>query len=88
MAAEGDIDGVVQEMRLQDTSSSRIMIIGGEKKIGYTLAKSLEEDYKIKNIDPDKDILINGVHNSMNEFYLNYLKMILSESLYYLKMFL
>ena len=55
LAAEGDIDGVVQEMRLQDTSSSRIMIIGGEKKIGYALANSLEEDYKIKIIDPDKN---------------------------------
>jgi len=55
LAAEGDIDGVVQEMRLQGTSSSRIMIIGGEKKIGYALAKSLEEDYKIKIIDPDKN---------------------------------
>ena len=54
LAAEGDIDGVVQEMRLQDTSSSRIMIIGGGK-IGFALAKALEDDYKIKVIDPDKD---------------------------------
>ena len=54
LAAENDIDGVVQEMRLQDTSSSRIMIIGGGK-IGFALAKTLEEDYKIKIIDPDKD---------------------------------
>ena len=54
LAAEGDIDGVVQEMRLQDTSSSRMMIIGGGK-IGYALASALEDDYKIKIIDPDKD---------------------------------
>jgi trk system potassium uptake protein TrkA len=54
LAAESDIDGVVQEMRLQDTSSSRIMIIGGGK-IGYALAKTLEDDYKIKIIDPDGD---------------------------------
>ena len=54
LAAEGDIDGVVQEMRLQDTSSSRMMIIGGGK-IGYALASALEDDYKIKVIDPDKD---------------------------------
>ena len=38
LAAESDIDGVVHEMRLQDTSSSRIMIIGGGK-IGFTLAQ-------------------------------------------------
>jgi trk system potassium uptake protein TrkA len=54
LAAETDIDGVVQEMRLQDASSSRIMIVGGGK-IGFALAKGLEEDYKIKIIDPDKD---------------------------------
>ena len=54
LAAEGDIDGVVQEMRLQDTSSSRMMIIGGGK-IGYALASALEDDYKIKIIDPDRD---------------------------------
>jgi len=41
-------------MRLQDTSSSRIMIVGGGK-IGSALAKGLEDDYKIKIIDPDKD---------------------------------
>ena len=54
IAAESDIDGIVQEMRLQDTTSSRIMIIGGGK-IGFALAKTLEEDYKIKIIDPDKN---------------------------------
>ena len=54
LAAESDIDNIVQEMRLQKTSSSRIMIIGGGK-IGFALAKTLEEDYKIKIIDPDKD---------------------------------
>jgi trk system potassium uptake protein TrkA len=53
LAAEEDIDSVVQEMRLQDTSSSRIMIVGGGK-IGFALAKTLEDDYKIKIIDPDK----------------------------------
>jgi len=54
VAAEGDIDTVVQEMRLQDTSSSRVMIIGGGK-IGFALAKKLEDEYKIKIIDPDRD---------------------------------
>ena len=53
LAAEEDIDNVVQEMRLQDTSSSRIMIVGGGK-IGFALAKTLEDDYKIKIIDPDR----------------------------------
>ncbi|MDA8924807.1 Trk system potassium transporter TrkA [Gammaproteobacteria bacterium] len=54
VAAEEDIDTVVQEMRLQDTSSSRVMIIGGGK-IGFALAKKLEDKYKIKIIDPDRD---------------------------------
>ena len=54
LAAEGDIDSVVQEMRLQDSSSSRMMIVGGGK-IGFALAKTLEEDYKIKIIDPSDD---------------------------------
>ncbi len=54
LAAESDIDSVVQEMRLQDSSSSRMMIVGGGK-IGFALAKTLEEDYKIKIIDPSDD---------------------------------
>ena len=54
LAAESDIDSVVQEMRLQDNSSSRMMIVGGGK-IGFALAKTLEEDYKIKIIDPSDD---------------------------------
>ena len=54
LAAESDIDSVVQEMRLQDSSSSRMMIVGGGK-IGFALAKTLEEDYKIKVIDPSDD---------------------------------
>ena len=54
VAAEKDIDAVVQEMRLQDSSSYRIMIIGGGK-IGFALAKTLEDDYKIKIIDPDRN---------------------------------
>ena len=39
LAAEKDIDSIVQEMRLQDTSSSRVMIIGGGK-IGFAVAQS------------------------------------------------
>ena len=54
LAAESDIDSVVQEMRLQDNSSSRMMIVGGGK-IGFALAKTLEEGYKIKIIDPSDD---------------------------------
>jgi len=54
LAAENDIDGVVHEMRLQDTSSSRIMIVGGGK-IGFTLAQKLESDYKIKIIEPNQE---------------------------------
>ncbi len=54
LAAESDIDSVVQEMRLQDNSSSRMMIVGGGK-IGFALAKALEENYKIKIIDPSEE---------------------------------
>ena len=54
LAAESDIDSVVQEMRLQDNSSSRMMIVGGGK-IGFALAKALEENYKIKIIDPNEN---------------------------------
>ena len=54
LVSEGDIDKVVQEMRLQDTSSSRIMIVGGGK-IGFSLAQALEEDYKIKILEPNHD---------------------------------
>ena len=54
LAAESDIDSVVQEMRLQDNSSTRMMIVGGGK-IGFALAKALEENYKIKIIDPSEN---------------------------------
>ena len=54
LAEEGDIDKGVQEMRLQEESSSRIMIIGGGR-IGFALARSLENDYKIKVIESNQD---------------------------------
>ena len=54
LAEEGDIDKVVQEMRLQEESSSRIMIIGGGR-IGFALARSIENDYKIKVIESNQD---------------------------------
>ena len=64
LAAESDIDSVVQEMRLQDSSSSRMMIVGGGK-IGFALAKTLEENYKIKIIDPS-DSRCEIISNQLN----------------------
>ena len=47
LAAETDIDGVVQEMRLQDTSSSsRIMISGGWQRLGLPWLKVLRKNTK------------------------------------------
>ena len=54
LAAENDIDSVVQEMRLQDSSSIKDDD-SRWRKIGFALAKTLEEDYKIKIIDPSDD---------------------------------
>ena len=64
LAAESDIDNVVQEMRLQEGSSSRMMIVGGGK-IGFALAKTLEESYKIKIIDPS-DSRCELISNQLN----------------------
>ena len=64
LAAESDIDSVVQEMRLQDSSSSRMMIVGGGK-IGFALAKTLEKSYKIKIIDPS-DSRCEVISNQLN----------------------
>ena len=45
-----NIDSIVDEFRDHEESYSRLMIIGGGK-IGYSLAKSLEDDFKIKIIE-------------------------------------
>ena len=48
-----NIDQIVNEFREKIDIYSRIMIVGGGK-IGYSLAKELEANYKIKIIDSDK----------------------------------
>ena len=48
-----NIDQIVNEFREKVDIYSRIMIVGGGK-IGYSLAKELETNYKIKIIDSDK----------------------------------
>jgi trk system potassium uptake protein TrkA len=48
-----NIDQIVNEFREKIDIYSRIMIVGGGK-IGYSLAKELETNYKIKIIDSDK----------------------------------
>ena len=48
-----NIDAIVDEFR-QGETFSRIMIVGGGK-IGYSLAKELENNYKVKLIDSDHE---------------------------------
>ena len=54
ISTEKDIDKIVDEFRDSAESYSRIMIVGGGK-IGFSLAKELENDLKIKIIDSNKD---------------------------------
>jgi len=54
ISSASNIDQIVNEFRDQDDIYSRVMIVGGGK-IGYSLAKELEDDYKIKLIDSNKD---------------------------------
>jgi trk system potassium uptake protein TrkA len=54
VSSNSNIDQIVNEFRDKEESYSRAMIVGGGK-IGYSLAKPLESDYKIKLIDADED---------------------------------
>ncbi len=53
MSSVSNIDLIVNEFRDKIDVYSRVMIIGGGK-IGYSLAKELENDYKIKLVDSNK----------------------------------
>ena len=53
ITSSDNIDQIVNEFREDEKEYSRIMIIGGGK-IGFSLAKDLEDTYKTKLIDSDK----------------------------------
>ena len=53
ISSSDKIDQIVNEFREDEKEYSRIMIIGGGK-IGFSLAKDLENTYKTKLIDSDK----------------------------------
>ena len=53
ISSSDNIDQIVNEFREDEKEYSRIMIIGGGK-IGFSLAKDLENKYKTKLIDSDK----------------------------------
>ena len=53
ISSEANIDQIVNEFRDKKDSYSRVMIIGGGK-IGFSLAKELESNYKTKLIDSNK----------------------------------
>ena len=54
VTASENVDAVVNEMRLEQEAYSRIMIIGGGK-IGFNLAKQLEDSYKVKIIESNEE---------------------------------
>ena len=54
VTASENVDAVVNEMRLEQEAYSRVMIIGGGK-IGFNLAKQLEDSYKVKIIEPNEE---------------------------------
>ena len=53
VSGSDSVDTIVDEFRHED-ASSRIMIVGGGK-IGFSLAKELENDYKVKLIDSNEE---------------------------------
>lgn len=54
ISSASNIDQIVNEFRDPDDIYSRIMIVGGGK-IGYSLAKEIENSYKTKLIESDKE---------------------------------
>lgn len=54
IAAKNNIKKVMSELRREEVSYKRIIIAGGGN-IGYRLAKTLENDYRLKVIERDKD---------------------------------
>ena len=54
ISSASNIDEIVKEFRDKEDIHSRVMIVGGGK-IGFSLAKEIENDYKTKLIDSNED---------------------------------
>ena len=54
ISSESDIGSIVEEFRDHEEQYSRIMIVGGGK-VGFSLAKDLEQAYNVKLIDSNSD---------------------------------
>jgi len=54
LAKKEDVDAVVSEIRNQGERHKRVMIVGGGK-IGFELARNIEDKLRLKLIEPDKD---------------------------------
>ncbi|NCX24576.1 MAG: Trk system potassium transporter TrkA [Proteobacteria bacterium] len=54
ISTESNIGAIVDEFRDHEEQYSRIMIVGGGK-VGFSLAKDLEKDYKVKLIDSNPE---------------------------------
>lgn len=54
ISSESDIGSIVDEFRDHEESCSRIMIVGGGK-VGFSLAKGLENSYNVKLIDSNPE---------------------------------
>jgi len=53
ISSESNVDQIVNEFRDKEDDFSRVMIVGGGK-VGFSLAKEIENDYKIKLIDSNE----------------------------------
>ena len=54
LAKKEDVDAVVSEIRNQGERHKRVMIVGGGK-IGFELARNIEDKLRLKLIEPDRD---------------------------------
>ena len=54
ISSESNIDQIVNEFREKEDSYSRVMVVGGGK-IGFSLAKEIENSFKTKLIDSNKE---------------------------------
>ena len=54
LAKKEDVDAVVSEIRNQGERHKRVMIVGGGK-LGFELARNIEDKLRLKLIEPDKD---------------------------------